>query len=74
MRFRADQLASLGVPVLLIWGDHDPVGSVEVAQAAAREIPDARLEVLAAGHVPQFGHPALVAALIDGFVRSAPVG
>jgi len=26
----------LTVPTLLIWGDHDPVGRVEVAQTVAR--------------------------------------
>jgi pimeloyl-ACP methyl ester carboxylesterase len=70
MRFRPADLRALSVPTLLIWGDHDPVGSVDVARAAAGLIPDAGLEVLPAGHVPQLGHPERVAALVSGFVRS----
>jgi pimeloyl-ACP methyl ester carboxylesterase len=70
MCFQPADLRAISVPTLLIWGDHDPVGSVEVAQMAARLIPNARLEVLPAGHVPQLGHPERVAALVSGFVRS----
>jgi pimeloyl-ACP methyl ester carboxylesterase len=70
MRLQPADLQAMRVPTLLIWGDHDPVGSVDVAQVAARLIPNARLEVLPAGHVPQLGHPERVAALVSGFVRS----
>jgi pimeloyl-ACP methyl ester carboxylesterase len=42
----------LTVPTLLVWGDYDPLGGVEVAQATARLISKAQLEVLPAGHVP----------------------
>jgi pimeloyl-ACP methyl ester carboxylesterase len=70
MRFRPADLQALKMPTLLIWGDHDPVGSVDVARVAAGLIPNAGLEVLPAGHVPQLGHPERVAALVSGFVRS----
>ena len=70
MRLQPADLQAMRVPTLLIWGDHDPVGSVDVAQVAARLVPNARLEVLPAGHVPQLGHPERVAALVSGFVRS----
>jgi pimeloyl-ACP methyl ester carboxylesterase len=70
MRFRPADLQALSVRTLLIWGDHDPVGSVGAARAAAGLIPDARLEVLPAGHVPQLGHPERVAALVSDFARS----
>ena len=56
-RIRPDDLRRLAVPTLMIWGDHDPVVSVADARAAAELIPDARLEVLPAGHVPQLGNP-----------------
>jgi pimeloyl-ACP methyl ester carboxylesterase len=71
MRFGPADLRSLGVPTLLIWGAHDPIGSVDVAQRAAGLIPESRLEVLPAGHVPQLGQPERVAALISDFVRSS---
>ncbi|MCK8673692.1 alpha/beta hydrolase [Rhodococcus sp. HM1] len=66
-RIRPDELRRLSVPTLMIWGDHDPVVPVADARAAADLIPNARLEVLPAGHVPQLGHPARVAELIDEF-------
>jgi pimeloyl-ACP methyl ester carboxylesterase len=56
----------------MIWGDHDPVVSVTDARAAADLIPDARLEVLPAGHVPQLGNPERVAALMEDFTRTLP--
>ena len=71
MRFRTDELQSINAPTLLIWGDRDPVGSVDVAHAAARLLPNARLEVLPTGHVPQLGHPDRVAALVSRFLGSA---
>jgi pimeloyl-ACP methyl ester carboxylesterase len=69
VRIRPDDLRRLSVPVLMIWGDRDPVVSVEAARDAAELIPDARLEVLAAGHVPQLGHPEQVAKLLTAFAR-----
>ena len=71
-RIRPDDLRRLAVPTLMIWGDHDPVVSVADARAAADLIPDARLEVLPAGHVPQLGKPARVAELLEDFIQSSP--
>lgn len=74
MRFRTDELQTMKAPTLLIWGDRDPIGSVDVAHAVARLLPNARLEVLPAGHVPQLGHPDRVAALVSAFLGSAHGG
>ena len=71
-RVRPDDLRHLTVPTLMIWGDHDPLVPVPQARAVARLIPDAVLEVLPAGHVPQLGHPQLVALLVERFVESLP--
>ncbi|HYJ67771.1 MAG TPA: alpha/beta hydrolase [Nocardioidaceae bacterium] len=71
-RIRTDDLRRVAVPTLMIWGDHDPVVSVADAHAAAEQIPDARLEVLPAGHVPQLGNPDRVAELLEDFTRSGP--
>jgi pimeloyl-ACP methyl ester carboxylesterase len=70
MRVDAESLRSLTVPTLVIWGDHDPTGSVEAARRTTSLIPDARLEVLPAGHVTWLGHARRVAELLSGFVRS----
>jgi len=69
-RIHPVDLRRLAVPTLMIWGDHDPVVSVANARAAAQQIPDARLEVLPAGHVPQLGNPSRVAELVTEFARS----
>ncbi len=70
MRFTREDLRRLTVPILMIWGDRDPVVPLAQARAAAAEIPDARLEVLPAGHVPQLGHPDRVAALLEEFAKT----
>jgi pimeloyl-ACP methyl ester carboxylesterase len=64
MRLTADDLRSIAVPTLMIWGDQDPVVPVQAAREAAALIPEARLEILPAGHVPQLRHPHTVATLI----------
>lgn len=68
------ELRRLTVPTLLIWGDHDPVGAVKVAQATARLVPEAQLEVLPAGHVSHLGNPERVSKLLSRFVRSGSDG
>jgi pimeloyl-ACP methyl ester carboxylesterase len=66
-RIRPQDLRRLSVPTLMIWGDHDPVVPIEAARAAAQLIPNARLEVLPGGHVPQLSHPKQVAELLTTF-------
>jgi pimeloyl-ACP methyl ester carboxylesterase len=70
LRLHPDELRSLKAPTLVIWGDHDPTGTVEAAQGITSLIPNARLEVLPAGHVPWLGHAERVAELLSRFVRS----
>jgi pimeloyl-ACP methyl ester carboxylesterase len=69
LRVQPDELRNVATPTLLVWGDHDPVGSVEVAEATRDLIPNARLEVLPAGHGPWLGDPAKMAELVSDFVR-----
>ena len=69
-RVQPSELQHLTVPTLLVWGDHDPVGAVEVAQAIASLVPDVQLEVVPAGHVPWLGNPDRVSELVSAFVRS----
>jgi pimeloyl-ACP methyl ester carboxylesterase len=69
LRVRPDELRQLTVPTLLLWGDHDPVGAVKVAQATAELIPNAHLEVLPTGHGPRLGNPDRTAELVSKFVR-----
>jgi pimeloyl-ACP methyl ester carboxylesterase len=69
-----EELRLLSVPTLLLWGDHDPFGAVTVAQATARLLPKAQLEVLPAGHIPYLGHPERASELLSGFVRAGSDG
>jgi pimeloyl-ACP methyl ester carboxylesterase len=68
-RIRPEELRRITRPTLMIWGDHDPVVSVEAARSVALLIPDARLELLPAGHVPQLGHPRRVAEHVVEFAH-----
>jgi haloalkane dehalogenase len=43
-------LAELGVPALVLWGEHDPFAPVAGAHRFHKELPDSELVVLAAGH------------------------
>ena len=69
MRVRPEQLRKLQTRTLLVWGDHDPVGSTKVAEATRALIPSARLEILPAGHAPWLGNLERTADLISAFVR-----
>lgn len=70
LRMHPDELRRLTVPTLVIWGDHDPVGAVKVAQTTARLVPEVQLEVLPGGHVPYLGNPERVSELVSTFARS----
>jgi pimeloyl-ACP methyl ester carboxylesterase len=64
-----DDLRRIKAPTQIVWGTNDPLGGADVAKTIAAEIPDARLELLEAGHGPWFGHPEQVAKLIGEFAR-----
>ena len=66
---RPDELRQLTMPALVIWGEHEPLGSVSVAQSVTELIPHARLEVLPTGHGPWLGQPTRTAAAVMEFVR-----
>lgn len=60
------QLGRITVPVLLLWGDADPISPVAVGERLAALLPNAELHVLAGGeHDLAYVHAAQVAPLID---------
>ncbi len=62
------------VPTLLVWGRHDRVLRLSLAEELAAAIPDARLEVIdEAAHAPMFERPAEFNTVVAEFVRE-PVG
>jgi pimeloyl-ACP methyl ester carboxylesterase len=63
-----------GVPVLLVWGDRDPIIPVSHARAAHELIVGSRLEIFEdVGHMPQIEAPAKFVAVLERFVsETAP--
>ena len=74
LRVQPDDLRRLAVPTLVIWGDHDPTGTAEVARAITNLIPNAQLEMLPGGHVPWLGNAERVAEVLSRFVRADDEG
>jgi pimeloyl-ACP methyl ester carboxylesterase len=61
--------AAIASPVLFAWGERDPFGGTEIADAFVRPFPHARLELLAGvGHAPWMDDPARAAALVSEFL------
>jgi 2-hydroxy-6-oxonona-2,4-dienedioate hydrolase len=59
-------------PTLVLWTEHNPGQSVELATRVVEEMPDARIQVLKdAGHWPQFEKPELVNRLHLEFLAAA---
>ena len=60
------QLSSIEAPVLLIWGDCDPLSPVAVGRALLQRLPNAHLHVIPGGeHDIAQRRPDLIAPLID---------
>ncbi len=58
-------------PVLVLWGRFDPSFQVEEAEAYHRDVPNAEVRVLDAGHFALDEKPATVARLTRKFLLSA---
>jgi pimeloyl-ACP methyl ester carboxylesterase len=57
------------LPLLIVWGDRDPIIPVEHAVATHRELPNSRLEIFEGiGHVPQLQSPGRFIAVLERFV------
>ncbi|QXI26050.1 alpha/beta fold hydrolase [Pseudomonas vanderleydeniana] len=64
------RMAELRMPVLLLWGDADPISPVGVGQRLAQLLPNADLQVFAGGgHDLGHTHAVEVAALIESHLR-----
>lgn len=64
MRLTANEVRAIEQPTLFIWGDEDFLGAPEAVRGLVESMPDARLESLAAGHIPWLGHPDVCADLV----------
>jgi pimeloyl-ACP methyl ester carboxylesterase len=57
------------LPLLIVWGENDPIIPVAHAYAAHDHLPSSRLEILAdAGHVPMLEHPGRFIAALEHFL------
>jgi pimeloyl-ACP methyl ester carboxylesterase len=57
------------LPLLIVWGDRDPIIPVAHAEEAHRELPDSRLEIFeGVGHVPQLESPGPFIATLERFL------
>jgi len=67
-------LRKLSMPVHFIWGSQDPFGSIATAEQAAEIVPDSRLTIVDAGHLPWLADPSHVAGLIEEFLSARSEG
>jgi len=59
-----------GVPVLIIWGERDPMIPVHHGEQAHQTIPGSRLEVFdGVGHLPQLEAPGRFVAVLERFLE-----
>jgi pimeloyl-ACP methyl ester carboxylesterase len=57
------------LPLLIVWGDRDPIIPVKHAEEAHRELPNSRLEVFeGVGHLPQLERPGSFIAALERFL------
>jgi pimeloyl-ACP methyl ester carboxylesterase len=70
---RTTQPEAVGCPVLLLWGDRDPIIPLSTAHEMERRLPDPRLVVLhGAGHTPMVETPAKFTEKLLAFTTEAP--
>lgn len=66
-----ERLPEVEMPVLLLWGDSDPISPVAVGEKLAACLPHAELRIIEdADHDLGYTHATQVAALIDQHLRS----
>ena len=70
-----DQLPSLRVPTLVVWGERDRVLPLAQAREAISRIPDGSLELIPdCGHLPQVERPDRLAEILQAFLRERALG
>jgi pimeloyl-ACP methyl ester carboxylesterase len=58
------------LPLLIVWGDRDPIIPVSHAEAAHQALPNSRLEIFeGVGHVPQLESPGRFIATLQRFLE-----
>ncbi|WP_246021026.1 alpha/beta fold hydrolase [Arthrobacter echini] len=68
-----ERARDLGMPVLLVAAEQDPIGSIRSQRELARLIPDATLEIIPdVGHLVHYEKPNEAAVLIERFLETVP--
>jgi pimeloyl-ACP methyl ester carboxylesterase len=74
-RDQTDLLPSIAVPTLVVVGEGDALAPVDVAEAMAKAIPGARLEIVpGAGHVSNLENPEVFNRALSEFLSTLPTG
>jgi len=65
-----DKLCQIQAPTLIIWGDDDPVGPVEIAYIFDENIPNSQLYVVEkTGHTPMMEKPKEFNCVLEAFLQ-----
>ena len=67
IRLREDELGAIRQPTLVVWGEHDPIGSPDDVRESIQAIPNARLETIPTAHAPFLSTPERCAELVRSF-------
>jgi pimeloyl-ACP methyl ester carboxylesterase len=74
-RDQTDLLPSIAVPTLVVVGEGDALAPVDVAEAMAKAIPGAHLEIVpGAGHVSNLENPDVFNRVLSEFLSALPTG
>ena len=75
LTFDDAELAAIETPALYVFGDKDPIGSVDIWRRVAAVLPRGELRLMAgAGHMPWFDDAPGIGAEIDRFLEQRPEG
>jgi 2-hydroxy-6-oxonona-2,4-dienedioate hydrolase len=74
VRLDEGQLKGVRQPVIFLWGNNDPFGSVEIGRKIAEIIPSSAFHVIqGGGHLPWLDSPAECGSLIRDFLKEEGV-
>jgi pimeloyl-ACP methyl ester carboxylesterase len=66
-----DKLPRLGMPVLVVRGQHDPIVSQRWVEELTALLPNGRLVITRGAHTPNFSEPDTFADVVRAFLRPA---